>query len=97
MTHTAISRDRPPRTLIAGLGWTLAVIAIAVIGGLATDTSTEWYRALTKPAWQPPGWLFGPVWTSIFVLLVVAATLAYRDVDGPRRRFVLGLFAANLL
>ena len=40
--------------------------------------------------------MFGPVWTVLYVLIAVAATLAYRDVRGPRRRLVLGLFAANL-
>ncbi len=43
-----------------------------------------------------PGSVFGPVWTALYVLITIAATLAYRDVRGPRRRLVLGLFAANL-
>jgi benzodiazapine receptor len=49
-----------------------------------------------RPSWQPPGAVFGPVWTLLYVLIAVAATLAYRDVPGPRHRLVLGLFTANL-
>src|SRR5689334_7643485 len=81
---------------VAAAGWAAAVTAVAIAGGLATDTSSEWYRELDRPSWQPPGAVFGPVWTVLYVLIAVAATLAYRDVGGPRRRLVLGLFAANL-
>jgi benzodiazapine receptor len=96
MTHAATAGRSPKPTLVAGLGWGLAMLAVAVVGRFATDTSSEWYAQLVKPAWQPPGWVFGPVWTSIYVLIVVSATLAYRDVGGRRRRLVLGLFAGNL-
>ncbi len=80
----------------AAAGWTAAVAAIAVLGGLATDTTSEWYEGLERPAWQPPGSVFGPVWTVLYVLLAISAALAWRDVRGPRRRLVLGLYAANL-
>jgi tryptophan-rich sensory protein len=80
----------------AAAGWGAAVTATAVVGGLATDTESEWYRQLDRPSWQPPGWVFGPVWTLLYVLVAISATLAYRDVGGPRRRVVFGLFAANL-
>jgi len=80
----------------AAAGWAAAVTAVAVVGGLATDTSSDWYRELEKPSWQPPGSVFGPVWTVLYVLIAVAATLSFRDVGGPRRRLVLGLYAANL-
>jgi tryptophan-rich sensory protein len=81
----------------AAAGWAVAVIAVAVVGGLATDTNSDWYQALERPSWQPPGAVFGPVWTVLYVLIAVAATLAWRDVRGPRRRLVLGLFAVNLV
>lgn len=94
MTHAASLRRR--RTVPVAAGWAAAVTAVAVAGGLATDTSSDWYRDLDRPSWQPPGAVFGPVWTVLYVLIAVAATLSYRDVGGPRRRLVLGLFAANL-
>ena len=87
---------RPRHTLLVAVGWAAAVTAVAVVGGLATDTQSEWYRNLDRPQWQPPGAVFGPVWSVLYVLIAVAATLAYRDVGGPRRRLVMGLFAANL-
>lgn len=85
-----------PRLVPALAGWGAAVALVAGIGGLATDTSSDWYRGLERPSWQPPGSVFGPVWTVLYVLLAVSAALAWRDVRGPRRRLILGLYAANL-
>ena len=90
------SASRQASVAGAAAGWAAAVTAVAVVGGLATDTSSDWYRELEKPSWQPPGSVFGPVWTVLYVLIAVAATLSFRDVGGPRRRLVLGLYAANL-
>lgn len=56
----------------------LAVIAVAAIGGTVTGgtLNSEWYADLTKPAWQPPGSLFGPVWTALYVLIAMAGSIA---------------------
>lgn len=77
--------------------WGAAVAVIAALGGASTDTTSAWYEGLEKPPWQPPGWVFGPVWTILYVLLALSAALAWRDVRGPRRRLILGLYAANLV
>src|SRR3954468_2833285 len=86
----------PVRVAPVAAGWAAAVTAVAVAGGIGTEVSSDWYRDLDKPSWQPSGALFGPVWTVLYVLIAVAATLAVRDVPRPRRRLVTGLFAANL-
>lgn len=80
----------------AALALLVAIVASAA-GGLATDIG-PWYQALAKPTWQPPDWLFGPVWTTIYALGVVAATLAWRHApDRAARRRLLVAFAVNLL
>jgi benzodiazapine receptor len=74
----------------------LAAIVVGALGGLATDTG-PWYQGLVKPGWQPPDWLFGPVWTTIYALAVVAATLAWRHApDARARRRLVIAFAVNL-
>ena len=38
----------------------------------------EWYRGLAKPPWQPPDWLFAPVWTILFIMIAVSGWLVWR-------------------
>ncbi|MBC7581176.1 MAG: tryptophan-rich sensory protein [Tardiphaga sp.] len=72
-----------------------AGIAVAALGGTLTDIG-PWYQNLKKPSWQPPDWLFGPAWTTIFALAVVSAVSAWRGArDRTRREWIIGLFALN--
>jgi len=75
---------------VSALGY--AIVSIA--GGMLTDIG-PWYRALVKPSWQPPDWLFGPVWTTIFILAAVSAALAWRAAGETQRRMVVILFVTN--
>jgi tryptophan-rich sensory protein len=73
----------------------LAALAVALAGGLATQIG-PWYQQLAKPSWQPPDWLFGPVWTVIFALIALAGARAWWDVPpGGERQAVIVLFAVN--
>jgi translocator protein len=70
-------------------------IFVALLGGTLTDTG-PWYQNLHKPSWQPPDWLFGPAWTSIFALATASAVYAWRDAqDRAQREWVIVLFALN--
>lgn len=74
-----------------------AVVTLGLLGGLATDIG-PWYRGLRKPPWQPPDWLFGPVWTTIYVLIPVSVGRAWRRTpDATERRWMVGLFVANAI
>jgi tryptophan-rich sensory protein len=55
-----------------------------------------WYEALAKPSWTPPNWLFGPVWTALYILIAVSAWLVWREVGLSAARLALALFAAQL-
>jgi tryptophan-rich sensory protein len=83
--------------------WTHALVALlwAIILGLAGGALTEigpWYRALRKPRWQPPDWLFGPAWTVILGLAGWSFYLGLTRATTPAARLaVAGLFAANFV
>jgi benzodiazapine receptor len=89
---TTHSRPHHRRAALIIVG---AVVGIAGLGGLATDTESGWYRDLRLPSWQPPGAAFGPVWTVLYALLARSTYLAWRDLSGSRRTPVLGLYALN--
>ena len=55
-----------------------------------------WYAALTKPSWTPPGWLFGPVWTVLYLGMAVAAWLVWRQKGLSAARGALTLFGVQL-
>ncbi len=69
------------------------------LGGIATSTGLEsWYATLEKPSWNPPGWLFGPVWTVLYLAMAIAAWLVYRKAGSLGAAAVpLTLFAIQLL
>ncbi len=74
-----------------------AAFVASGLGAFATDLSA-WYYRLRKPSWQPPDWLFGPVWTTIFGLSAVAGAIAWHHApDHQQRRRMLMFFAVNLI
>ena len=60
-------------------------IVVAIAGAVLTETGA-WYEGLKKPSWKPPDWAFGPVWTTIFVLTVIATALAWVAAEGTGAR-----------
>jgi translocator protein len=56
----------------------------------------EWFEGLAKPSWNPPNWVFGPVWTTLYVLMGFAAWLI-QDRYGREARGAITLFVVQLL
>lgn len=73
-------------------------LAVGVVGAALTASAVrDWYPTLNKPAWTPPDWLFGPVWTLLYLMMAVAAWLVWRRAGWPASRTPLTLFAVQLL
>ena len=103
MTHAPISTSANAATAPVGasrwlglLGWLGLTIATGALGGMASRNAPEFYAQLSKPAWAPPVWLFGPAWTTLYLLMAVAAWLVWRERGWAGARVALGLFLTQL-
>jgi tryptophan-rich sensory protein len=86
------------RQVIGLLGWLLVSFAAAAIGAVASADADAgaFYEQLVRPSWAPPGWLFAPVWSVLYVLMGVAAWLVWRERGFKEGRTALVLFIVQL-
>ncbi len=83
--------------LAALLVFLTACLAAGALGAAWTARSVgDWYQTLAKPSWTPPDGVFGPVWTTLYVLMALAAWLYWRRTGLVAGRIGLGLFAVQL-
>ncbi len=70
-----------------------------IIGSVFTAPSiTGWYAGIVKPVLNPPAWVFGPVWTTLFALMGIAAFLVWKKgLDHKDVKIALGIFIGQLV
>lgn len=85
--------------------WIKLIISLAlpqiagISGALFTETGEgTWYRSINKPEWNPPGWVFAPVWTTIYILMGIAFYQVWKsNVPQSRKRSAMILWAVQLV
>lgn len=86
------------KSIVGLLAWIGICYLIAWTGALVSPgiAPADWYNSLAKPAWNPPAWIFGPVWTLLYTLMGIAAWNIWRQFGFDRAKSALALFLIQL-
>ncbi|MEW4454108.1 TspO/MBR family protein [Bremerella sp. JC817] len=84
--------------VVALAGWLVLCFAAAGVGSSFTLPQIgTWYAELNKPSFNPPNWIFGPVWSTLYLMMAIAAWLTWRKSGWSSAPFALILFCIQLL
>jgi benzodiazapine receptor len=88
-------QSSPTRSALVLAGWLALSFTAAAMGGFFLPG--EWYARLQKPTWNPPNWIFAPVWTALYTAMAIAAWLVWKRGGFAGQRVALSLFLAQLI
>ena len=91
MARIAVSKQ-----ILGLVGWLVLTFAAAALGAIASVNAGAFYQQLARPGWAPPGWLFGPVWSVLYLMIGVAAWLVWRERGFRGAGMALTLFLIQL-
>jgi benzodiazapine receptor len=86
------------RGFVGWLGWVAVTMGAGIAGTLLSRVqASQFYQQLQRPSWAPPSWVFGPVWTLLYLMMGTAAWMVWRKAGFAEARFAPVLFLVHLL
>ena len=73
-------------------------LAVGGVAGMFTASAVpEWFASLNRPSFAPPNWVFGPVWTTLYLLMGISMFLIWMMPSGRKRNMALGIYFVQLM
>jgi translocator protein len=94
--NRSLQEASPLRQALGLIGWLVLTFATAAVGAVASASADAFYAELTRPTWAPPGWLFAPIWSTLYALMGFSAWLVWRSRGFAGARTALVLFIVQL-
>jgi tryptophan-rich sensory protein len=91
-----MTRSQRSKYLLGLIGWLSLSFVAAAIGAIASANAGVFYTQLIRPAWAPPGWLFAPAWTLLYLLMAFAAWLVWKTRGFQGAGYALNLYLFQL-
>lgn len=83
---------------ISFIAFILVCFFVEILGSFwADETSLRWYHSIAKPSWNPPDWVFGPVWTILYIMIAISGWLIYRAEHSTQRTVALIFYTLQLV
>lgn len=76
----------------------LVPLSVGAVAGMFTSQAVPtWYASLNRPSFSPPNWVFGPVWTSLYILLGLSFFLIWKENPSKQRNYAIIVFSIQML
>jgi tryptophan-rich sensory protein len=95
MNNLPVPAKAVPHPVLGFIGWLLLCYTPALTA--AFISMGDWFYLLHKPAWNPPNWLFGPVWMTLYTLMAISAWLVWCQGGWVKQMRPLTLFVIQLV
>ncbi len=98
MNDTISLFPKTARSVLALVGFVGLCLVVGGLGAALTSPSLEpWYAGLQKPSFNPPGWIFGPVWTTLYIMMGYALWRVWSHESHPLRVKAVQMFFVQLV
>lgn len=98
MSTNPSPKRKKTRDVLALVGFVGICLLVSAIGGAVTANSVDtWYQAINKPRFNPPEWVFAPVWTALYILMAIAGWRIWRSHRYQARSIALFVYCIQLV
>lgn len=98
MTDTTNIRSANTNALVRGIACSVPIILLGFLSGMSTTSEiATWYSYLQKPSFNPPNFIFGPVWSALYILMGISLSIVIGKISSRLRTISITLFVIQFV